>query len=326
MKPLALAVAVALSLASPLPALAQAAAAPAAAAPARATPAWVEKSNANAQVLLAAQAKFSPESASFFGIPGYDDQVADLGPKVGERFRAAMADAKAQLEARLATERDPNVRQDLEIMIQAAADNIEGSTLNERLTLPWTDAPSVVFQGLQGLLSDQTPAERRARALDRLKRYVGMAPGSTPIATLARQRYEERAADAKLLRPTKLEVEQALANVDTYIKGTHDLFAKYKVEGADAALAAMDQQLHDYAAWVRASVLPQARTDTRLPPELYAYQLRQFGITIDPRLLLQRAQVEFMETRAAMPLAVATCGSSWSLGIVSFFSARITSR
>src|SRR3546814_20251380 len=37
-----------------------------------------------------------------------------------------------------------------------------------------------------------------------------------------------------------------------------------------------------------------------LPPELYAFQLKQFGIDIDPQLLIDRAQVEFMETRAAM--------------------------
>src|SRR3546814_3015285 len=53
--------------------------APQAATAAPATPAWVEKSNAGAQVLIAAQAKFQPEGFSFFGIPGYDDKVADLG-------------------------------------------------------------------------------------------------------------------------------------------------------------------------------------------------------------------------------------------------------
>src|SRR3546814_8163359 len=49
-----------------------------------------------------------------------------------------------------------------------------------------------------------------------------------------------------------------------------------------------------------------------LPPELYAFQLRQFGIDIDPQLLIDRAQVEFMETRAAMkqlaPLVAETKG------------------
>src|SRR3546814_12627668 len=33
---------------------------------------------------------------------------------------------------------------------------------------------------------------------------------------------------------------------------------------------------------------------------MYAFQLKQVGIAIDPHLLIDRAQVEFMETRAAM--------------------------
>jgi hypothetical protein len=297
MKPLVLAIAFALALPAAVSAQAPS---PQPASAAVATPAWVQTSNADAQVLVAAQAQFQPEGFSFFGIPGYDDKVADLGPDNGKRFRAAMADAKSKLEAKLQVERDPNVRQDLQIMIHAADENIEGSTLGERLLLPWTDAPQLVFSGLQGLLSDQTPPQRRARALDRLKAYVGIAPGTTPITELAKARYTERAGDKALLRPTKLEVEQALGNVDTYIDGIRKLFAKYRIEGADPALDAMATQLKDYETWARSTVLPEARADARLPPELYAYQLRQFGIDIDPQLLIDRAQVEFMETRAAM--------------------------
>ena len=297
MKPLVLAIVLALS--APVSLHAQAPASQPATASTTA-PAWVQKSNDDAQVLIEAQAAFQPEGFSFFGIPGYDDKVADLRPDNGERFRAAMADAKKALEAKLQTERDPNVRQDLEIMIHAATENIEGSALTERLLLPWTDAPQLVFSGMQGLLSDQTPPERRARALDRLKAYVGMAPGTTPIAELAKARYTERAGDGKLLRPTKLEVEQALGNVDTYIDGIRKLFAKYKIAGAEPALDAMATQLKDYETWARSTVLPEARADAKLPPELYAYQLKQFGIDIDPQLLIDRAEVEFMETRAAM--------------------------
>ena len=47
-------------------------------------------------------------------------------------------------------------------------------------------------------------------------------------------------------------------------------------------------------------MLPATREDFRLPPELYAFRLKQVGIDIDPQLLIQRAQVEYMETRAAM--------------------------
>ncbi|KAF1710914.1 MULTISPECIES: DUF885 domain-containing protein [Pseudoxanthomonas] len=297
MKPLVFAIALALS--APLPVLAQSAA-HAAQSKSAASPAWVETSNRYAQILLQAQAPFQPEYASFFGIPGYDDQVTDLGPDNPKRYREATAKAKAELRTKLQLERDANVRQDLEIMIAAADENIEGSELNEKYLLPWSDAPQMVFNGINGLLSDQTPAERRAKALDRLKRYVGLAPGSTAIATLAQQRYEEKLANGELLQPTKLEVERAVGNVDTYVSGVRDLFAKYKIAGAEEALDAMEKQLKAYNEWTRTQVLPKARTDTRLPPELYAYQLKQYGIDIDPALLMRRAQLEFMETRAAM--------------------------
>ena len=265
-----------------------------------AAPAWVDRSNQYAKILLDAQAPFAPEDMSFMGVPGYDGLVTDLKPAFAARFRAATARSRDELKSKLAAEQDPNVRQDLEIMIRAADEAIATSELNERLTLPWRDAPQIVFNGVRTLLSDQTPPERRALALERLKNYVGQGAQDTPLTELAKARYAERANDAALLRPTKLEVEQALGNVDTYIAGIRDLFAKYKVPGAEPALAAMEMQLKAHAQWARTSVLPQARTDTKLPAELYANQLRQIGIDIDPALLVRRAQVEFMETRAAM--------------------------
>lgn len=296
MKPLVLAIA--LALAAPLPVLAQTA--PAKAQAPAASPAWVTRSNEFAQILLQAQAPFQPEDVSFFGVPGYDDKVTDLGADNGRRYRDAIAAARRTLQEKLQVERDPNVRQDLAIMVHAADQAIEGSALNERLMLPWRDAPQMVFGGINNLLSEQVPAARRSKALDRLQRYVGLAPGSTSSMLLARQRYEEKLADGALLPPTRREVEQALSNVDTYAKGIRELFATYKVDGAEPALAAMDKQFKDYAAWTRKVVLPKAREDARLPPELYAFQLKQVGIDIAPQLLMQRAQLEFMETRAAM--------------------------
>ena len=303
LKPLVLAIT--LVLVAPLPALAQATAPTSSKqASAKSAPAWVAQSNEYAQILLQAQAPFQPEQTSFFGIPGYDDQVADLGPDNGKRFRAATATARAQLQTKLELERNANIRQDLEILIKAADEAIESSELNERLTLPWVDTPQLVFQGLQGLLSDQTPPARRAQALKRLQRYAGLVEGDAkngmPIATLAQQRYEERASEAGLLKPTRIAVEQSLENSPTYVKGLRELFAKYQVGDATPALDAIEKQLADYNAWSRATVLPNTRTNYQLPAELYALQLKQVGIDIDPRLLIERAQVGYMETRAAM--------------------------
>ncbi|MEN5209562.1 DUF885 domain-containing protein [Stenotrophomonas terrae] len=309
MKPLVLAVA--LALAAPLP-LTATAAAPATTKTTPAAPAWVARSNELAQILLQAQAPFQPEMTSFFGVPGYDDKVVDMGADTAARYRAAMNKARDQLREKLQVERDPNLRQDLQIMIAAAERNIESSTLNEQHLMPWMDVPQTVFGGINGLLSDQVPEARRAKALDRLNAYLGKAPGTQPLATLARQRYEEKSGTPNLLQPTKIEVEQALANVDTYIAGIGKLFAKYKIDGADASLAELSTQMKDYIAWTGKDVLPKARTDNRLPAELYAFQLKEVGVDIDPALLMQRAQLEYMETRAMMrqlaPLVVQAKG------------------
>ncbi len=296
MKPLVLAIS--LALLAPLSPSVHAATATAAAQP-KPAPAWVARSNDYAQRLLQAQGPFQPEQLSAFGIPGFDDQVFDFGPGYAQRFRDATAKARAELVAKAASERDPNVQQDLAILIQAADDAIEASAVNERLTRPWVDVGQTVFQGLQSLLSEQTVPARRALALKRLQRYVGQVENSTPLATLARQRYEERDA-AGLLQPTRIEVQQSLDNLPTYLQGLRELFVKYQIAGAEPALAALEQQLNAYAAWSRASVLPTARTAYQLPAELYALQLKNVGIDIDPRVLIERAQLEFMETRAAM--------------------------
>lgn len=302
MKSLFLSCALVCALALPLSAQTAPRAASSASSAPRPVPAWVTTSNAHARPLLDAQMRFQPERASLIGIPGYDHLVADLGPDHGARFREAIAQARAGLQQALRLERDRDVRRDLEIMIAAADEAIAVSATTERLQLPWVDAPLLMFNGVRSLLSEQTPMERRAFALQRLRTYVGLAPGSTPLTTLARRRYEERVGDADLLRPTRAEVEQALANADTYARGVRDLFVRWRVRGAEPALRELDAQIAEHAAWVRREVLPQARTDMRLPRELYALRLEQMGIDIPPEQLIRRAHLGFMETRAAMAL------------------------
>ncbi|HEX7111605.1 MAG TPA: DUF885 domain-containing protein [Mizugakiibacter sp.] len=280
-------------------------AAPIAAKPVAAAPkpaAWVQKSNAAAQPLLKVLADFQPEFASQIGIPGYDSRVSDLRPNVVERANQALAAAKAGLQKQLAAEQDPQVRQDLQIMIDSADQQIEGNTLNAKLLLPYYDVGQTIFQGEFALLQDQVDAKRRPVALARLKCYVGMASGCEPIVKLAEARTEEKLADKALLGPYKGEVEQNLANTQRYVDGIRQLYAKFKIAGAEPALDALAQQLKDYDAWVKATVLPHARTDFRLPPELYAFNLKQVGVDITPEQLMQKAELEFMETQAAMQM------------------------
>lgn len=271
-----------------------------AAAAAAAPPAWVAESNGHARVLLDVLVRFSPESATQLGVEGYDDQVADLKPKIYQRSRDATRDALKELRKRLDQAQDPIVRQDLEILIQSAEDQLRSNELEHELTLPYFAVSRLVFGSFRSLLDPRISKERQARAVTRLKRYAGLADGAKPIAVLARERTEERLRDKKLLRPYKGEIEQHLSDTPQLIAGVKDLFAKSGLEGWSEAMTALEQQLLAYDDWVKEALLPQARTDHRLPPVLYADSLKQYGVDIPPEALMQRARVSFIEIQNEM--------------------------
>jgi len=68
----------------------------------------------------------------------------------------------------------------------------------------------------------------------------------------------------------------------------------------------LQKQLAEHDTWVKSTVLPHARSDFRLPPELYANNLKNVGIDIDPHDLIKKAQLEFVETRAQMQVLAPT--------------------
>ena len=263
-------------------------------------PGWIEKSDANARLVLEASARFDPESAGRLGLDGFDEAILDLKPQLYERSQQASRDVLATLQTRRASETDPAVSQDLDILIQATKDSIEEADLRHRYELDYADVPLTIFRGLRGLLDDQVPPERRAKALVRLRRYAGLETGYTPLSVLAERRTRESFGRDGARGPFKGEIEKDLANSASYVDGIGKLLEKYRVPGYSPALARLKEQLAAYEAFVRAEVLPRARADFRLNPELYAFSLRQLGVDIPPDRLADRARVAFQEIRNEM--------------------------
>ncbi len=77
--------------------------------------------------------------------------------------------------------------------------------------------------------------------------------------------------------------KQALQNQARYQQGIRELFVASKLKGWEKDLRTLDSQLEAYAAWLRAEMLPRARASNRLPPEIYADNLKNFGVKADPR-------------------------------------------
>jgi len=273
---------------------------------------WVAESNANADVLLKVLSKYAPEQAGQLGVDGFDEGVFDLKPNLTERANADTAKALAELEKRLAKTEHPLVRQDLEILIKAGKDGIEGGELNEKYLIPYFNMSNTVFNGLRALLDPQIPEERRQAALVRLRKYAGLEEGYEPIVELAKDRSSERFGITGVMGPYKGQLETDLNNAPRFVDGIAELFGQFEMEGWQEPFEVLKGQLESYNEWLATEMMAQARDDHRLPYELYAFGLKQWGTDLDPRLLIDKAQASYLEIRNEMnalaPLVAAERG------------------
>lgn len=264
---------------------------------------WVKRSDENAKLLLALQAKYGPEGAARIGIDGFDEAVSQFPLDINERVIRDSEAAIATLRQRLGAEKDPNVAQDLAIMIAAAEDNIRGTRIGEKYSLPYFNVHAQIFGGLRALLDDRVPAERRQAALVRLKKYTGLEPGFTPITTQAMAYTRDALAkpNGKALRgPFIDDLTKDFGTAPRYLDGIAKLFEKYQLKGWEGPYETLKKQLAEYTAFVHAEVEPRATKDFRLAEEEYRFALEQSGIDWSVEELQGRAKAAFHEIQNEM--------------------------
>jgi uncharacterized protein (DUF885 family) len=268
-----------------------------------AEPAWVTKSNDNAKVLLNVLAKYSPESASSLGVDGYDEQITDMSRDQFEANNRDLRAAIAELQKRMRSETDSKVKQDLQILVDKAQDNLKTSALQRKYFMPFDDLTGMIFGVMRATLDPRIPKERQQSLLVRLDKYAGLAKGYRPVTELAHERLQERLkANKNLLGPYKGELEQALNDGPTLLKGMRELLAKSELKGWESRFDALEKQLTAYNARLKTEMLPRARADHKLPPEVYADNLKNFGVDIGPQEMISKALTSFAEIRNQMQI------------------------
>ncbi len=261
---------------------------------------WVEESNEHTNVVLKAQSQFQPEGATSLGLTEFDESVMDLGPDLFARTIAVDKELIEMTQEWLRTTENPKVIQDLNIIQQALEDGIRSATLTHQYMLPYFNLSQTMFYGFRALLDPRADSSRYPAALIRLAKYTGKAEGYTPITEQAMQRTAERFAEPGLLGPYKGELERDLNNVERFAGGLKQIFEASGLEGYEEDLDVLLVQLNDYAEWLKAEIEPRARQDHRLPKELYADNLKNYGVREDPETLIRDAQFGFQEIKSQM--------------------------
>lgn len=255
--------------------------------------------------MIGVQARFEPESSGVLGVEGLDEAVLSLPPDYPAQEVQAWEDAAAELERRLPAEKDPAVRQDLEIMIAAGKRYAEALRIEDRYFLPVFNPAKIAFDGISALLDGRAAGERQEAALARLRKYAGTAPGTTPVAVQATALLRGRLNAPGRLAPFRDDLERQLNNSSRFLEGTADLFRKAGLTGWQEPFAKLQEQCAAYDALLRAEVMPRARTDFRLPEEVYRLRLRQRGIDMGLEEMVSRAKTSFREIQNEMQIVAA---------------------
>jgi uncharacterized protein (DUF885 family) len=263
-------------------------------------PDWVNISNRYADMLIQVTFKYHPEFGSQQGLGQYDTKASQPTLANEDAERTDTEAVLAKLKAAAAQKQQQKVAEDLEIMIRRVNLDFRRQDYQRAHEVPFLNASQIVFGGLRILLDDQTPPDRWPSAVTRLRDYAGLEPGYTAVTEILKRRTQEQMAKPGVMYPAKSEIETEMARNGAYIDGIAELMQKRNLSGWQEPLAKLKQQLTDYDAWVRATVLPKAREDFRLPPERYAMDMELFGIDIPPDQLATMAHQAFNEIQGQM--------------------------
>lgn len=265
---------------------------------------WIATSNNYTNMLTAIRMKHDPEFGSVEGLSQYDTQVSQPTLADEDQNRQETEVLLARLKSELPQQKQQEVAQDLQIIIRELELSFREEDFARAHEVPFLNASNTVFEGIHSLLDEQTPAARRPAAVVRIREYAGLESGYQPITEILKQRVQEQMAKPGVIYPARVEIETELARNSSYLDGIAALLEKNKLTGWQEPFGKLKSQLTEYDAWLKANVLPQARTDFRLPAEEYALQLERYGVDIPPGQLAVLAHQAFREIQAEMkPIA-----------------------
>jgi uncharacterized protein (DUF885 family) len=265
---------------------------------------WIAISNGYANMLIEVFFKYHPEAGTQQGLSQYDTKVSQPTMANEDQERKEAEAVLAKLKSAAGEKQQQDVAEDLQIMIRRVNLSFKRQDFQRANEVPFFNASQLVFGGLQVLLDEQTPSERRPAAVVRIREYAGLEPGYTALTEILKQRITEQMVKPGVIYPSRVEIETEMARNSNYIDGIAALMQKYKLTGWEEPFAKLISQLTDYDAWIKATVLPKARNDFRLPPQHYALDMENYGIDIPPEQLAAMAHQAFTEIQAEMkPIA-----------------------
>ena len=260
-----------------------------------ATPDWIVRSNMSADLLLKAIAAENCEEKL-----AVSKSLQEINPAFKACRQKSVVDAVHTLEQKLARVKNPELRLDLEILLETGRQKLRGYELDEKYRVPYINLTQAILDSFKATLDQKkSPSEQQA-ILAKLEQYAGLEPGKIALTTSLEQKIQAQLQKSEVALPQKDLLKQDLNNNADQIFKIQEFLRQQQVPDYQEAYEALKTQLFDYETFIRSEVLTKAKTNFRLPTELYAFELQQQGIEIPIEELIQQARSAFVRTQKQM--------------------------
>lgn len=246
---------------------------------------WITRSNENTNLLTKAE-----EAKNCTDQSKLSKALLKLDANYAQCYENGLNTITQTLQTKLKRETDPAVKIDLEILIQSATEELKAEALDRQIRLPYVNLAGEINVSIDDL-------DKRDLA-KQLKRLSGEEAGKLSIAALAIHNIREAMSRPNVFFPRKSDIEQDLSKTAFQLERIKQRLEKQQID--QSSYNKLKAQITEYTNFVRQEVLPKARTDFRLSPELYATELAERGVEIPIDELLQEARTAFQTIQQEM--------------------------
>ena len=260
------------------------------------SPDWVARSNMSAELLSKAIEAEDCEKKL-----AVSQSLQAIDPAFIACRQKSVLNAVQTLEQKLDRVENPELHLDLAILLKAGRQRLRGYELDEKYRVPYIDLSKAILDSLEATLDEKKlPFEQRQAILAKLKQYAGVEPGRTALTASLEQKIQAQLQKSEVALPQKDLLKKDLSNNASQVFEILKFLKQQEVPDYQEAYAKLKTQLFDYEIFIRSEVLPEAKTNFRLPTELYAFELEQQGIEIPIEELIQQARTAFTQTQQQM--------------------------
>ena len=254
---------------------------------------WVVQSNTSAELLF--EAISADECQEKIGV---GDRLREINPAFKTCRNKNIIGAVRTLEQKLDRVKNPELRLDLEILLEFGRQRLRSYELDEQYRLPYIDLSEAILEDLQALADRNVSSQQIST---KLRQYAGLE-SHTALASKLERAIETQLQKSEFVLPNQKWLEEDLKGNARQISKILAFLEERDIPDDRPAYAALKTQLYEYETFIRTQVLPLAKRagSFRLPPELYAFQLAENGIEIPVEELIEQAHTAFSRIQQQM--------------------------